>query len=1375
MTHITSLSSDRPGTSVPPKYVYFFGEGRADGNASMRDLLGGKGSGLHEMTNAGVPVPPGFTITTDVCRWYYANGQTLPADFAAEQDAALGRLERIMGKRLGDPEDPLLVSVRSGAKFSMPGMMDTILNLGLNDRSVEALARRTSNPRFAWDCYRRFVQMFGSVVMGLEKRALEERIEALKRRRRVRNDAGLTAADLRSLVDQFKTLLRRRAGRDFPQAPREQLRLARDAVFQSWNNDRAVYYRRQNRIPDDLGTAVNVQAMVFGNLGETSATGVGFTRNPATGEGHFYGEFLTNAQGEDVVAGVRTPRPIVELESVMPDAYRELRELTSRLERHYRDVQDFEFTIQEGRLYLLQTRTGKRTAQAAVKIAVEMVGEGLISRDEALLRVEAPALDQLLHPRLDPRARLRVVARGLAASPGAAVGRAVFAADTAAERGAQEKVILVRQETTPDDIHGMDAAQGILTATGGMTCVAGETRLLTDRGFETAEQLFARMEEGESARVLAFDSRRLEPAWRSVVAAGCRPSEVMTVAVSQTGRAGHNTVRLTRDHKLVVLCDRKLTKKPLFACLRDRDFALALDRLPALESVECSSELAYVAGTIFSDGHLRVARTKGAVVFTQKPSPEKLQFIAAVETQFEEALGVPFSAPRSRTTVSHLRGRMIRGEVEDRICSRRGPAARLQCIRRNLTGWILGLDPNRLLDFIAGYADGDGSYSDRSSTIRLQIVVARVNRDLLEGLVIACLRLGILPQVTVNREAFLLQIAEQVERIIARARRIRGDVPERRYDSKCFGMRGMFEDVVEQVNFMGRVREANERNIMFGASKIRRDLVPLCRGTLRDEVVALLDSPLRSYRIDPCHGAETAMVYNFEVDAESDLDKNFILFTSHYTPILVSNSHAAVVARGMGKPCVCGASSLRVDAKARRFVVEGVTVSEGDWISLDGSTGEVMLGQAPTLPGEVSGEFGTFMEWADATRRLKVRSNADIPRDAKQARAFGAEGIGLCRTEHMFFAEDRLPHVVQMIMAAPQVKALQAQLKARQAEQEGATGPQARASKHEIAAIRRKLATPLRLYRQSLARLLPLQRSDFKGLFRAMDGYPVTIRTLDPPLHEFLPRREELMSQVAVMRADWERARKRRSGTPRPAKLARAEQLLQRVEELHEFNPMLGHRGCRLGISYPEITEMQARAIFEAACAVAAQGVRVIPEVMIPLVGHVEELRHQAAIVRRVADEVMGRHGVKVEYLVGTMIEVPRAAITAAEVAGEAQFFSFGTNDLTQLAFGFSRDDAGKFLPEYVERKILPSDPFVTLDQAGVGALVEWAVERGRKARPGLKVGICGEHGGDPATVEFCHRAGLDYVSCSPFRVPIARLAAAQAVVRDRAAASDQR
>jgi pyruvate, orthophosphate dikinase len=957
-TTTESLASRKqPERSV--KYVYFFGENRtAEGNAGMKALLGGKGAGLAEMTNAGVPVPPGFTVTTEVCRWYYGHDRTLPPGFDGEQADALARLERVMGRRLGDAKDPLLVSVRSGAQFSMPGMMDTVLNLGLNDRSVDALARRTSNPRFAWDCYRRFIQMFGSVVLGLEKHDFEDHLTRFKKKKRAKSDQDLDADDFRELVTEFKAMVKKHTGQEFAQDPKQQLTLARDAVFRSWMNDRAIYYRKQNRIPDDLGTAVNVQAMVFGNLGENSATGVGFTRDPATGENRFYGEYLENAQGEDVVAGVRTPHPITELERAMPEAYRQLREITAKLEKHYRDVQDFEFTIEAAKLYLLQTRTGQRTGPAAVRIAVDMVNEGLITREEALTRVTPAHIDQCLHPRLDPKAKLQVIAKGLAASPGAAVGKAVFDADTAVEMAKKSEVILVRKETTPDDIHGMDAAQGILTSTGGAT------------------------------------------------------------------------------------------------------------------------------------------------------------------------------------------------------------------------------------------------------------------------------------------------------------------------------------------------------------------------------------------------------------------------------------SHASVVARGMGKTAVVGAGALRVDDDKRAFSVDGATVREGDWITLDGTTGRVILGKIATIDPDLGGEFGTLMTWCDEVRRLKVRSNADIPRDAKQARAYGAEGIGLCRTEHMFFAEERLPWVVQMIMAAPEAKALEARLEAAKAQLEGADEATVRRLKPEIEALTRELKGPQGRYRQALAKLLPLQRSDFKGLFEAMDGYPVTIRTLDPPLHEFLPKREELMVDLVRLpratAAQKKEMAKRYRLTVATLKTGMV-RLLEQVESLHEFNPMLGHRGCRLGITYPGITEMQARAIFEAACDVAKRGVSVFPEIMIPLIGHVRELEDQAALVRRVAEEVMAKTGVKVEYLVGTMIEVPRAAITAEQVAKEAEFFSFGTNDLTQLTFGFSRDDAGKFLPEYVDRKILPQDPFVSLDAEGVGALVEWAVERGRKGRKGLKVGICGEHGGDPASITFCHKAALDYVSCSPYRVPIARLAAAQAALAGRAAGSDQR
>jgi len=893
------------------KYVYFFGGGKADGHGEMKDVLGGKGAGLAEMTNAGLPVPPGFTIATSGCRLYFQNGNKTPDSIRTEAHQALEKLESLLGQKLGDPQRPLLVSVRSGAKFSMPGMMDTILNLGMNDTIAEAFAGKTHNLRFAYDSYRRFIQMFGNVVMEIPKHKFEHVFDGQKKKKGVKLDTELTAEDLKEVIAGYKKVVRKEAGKDFPQDPLVQLDMAIEAVFRSWYNPRAQTYRRMNKISDDLGTAVNVQTMVFGNMGETSGTGVGFTRNPATGAKEFYGEFLMNAQGEDVVAGVRTPVPIRELEKIMPGVYNQLREFTTRLEQHYKDVQDFEFTIQEGKLYMLQTRNGKRTGPAAVKIAVEMVHEGLLTPQEALLRIEPEQLNQMLHPVLDESKPLKAIAKGLPASPGAAVGRVVFTADEAVVKGKAQPVILVRGETVPDDIHGMEVAVGILTSRGGMT------------------------------------------------------------------------------------------------------------------------------------------------------------------------------------------------------------------------------------------------------------------------------------------------------------------------------------------------------------------------------------------------------------------------------------SHAAVVTRGMGKPCVAGCGEAEVDDKRRAIKVGSITIREGDWISLDGTTGRVILGKANLVePDPHSGVFAEFMEWADKYRELGVRANADIPRDALVARRFGAEGIGLCRTEHMFFAKDRLPHVQRMIMAC----------KDTQDEKEATKLAQER--------------------RAALARLLPLQRKDFFGLFKAMDGLPVTIRTLDPPLHEFLPKREELMVEIALLES-------KRKKSP---KLNKLKKILSVVEGLHEFNPMLGMRGCRLGIMYPEITEMQARAIFEAACDCQKQGIEAKPEVMIPLVGDVRELALQKEIVNRVAAEVFQKKGVKVDYLVGTMIELPAAALSAAEIAREAEFFSFGTNDLTQTTFGLSRDDCGKIINVYTKQKIWPSDPFAQLDPRRVGRLMKLGTSEGRSTRANLKVGICGEHGGDPSSIEVCAEAGLNYVSCSPYRVPIARLAAAQAAVKKAAA-----
>ncbi|HXV84349.1 MAG TPA: pyruvate, phosphate dikinase [Candidatus Binatia bacterium] len=900
------------------KVVYFFGDGKAEGKAAMRELLGGKGAGLHEMTRIGAPVPPGFTITTDVCTYYYAHDRQYPKGLESDVIASLVRIEKLLGRRFGDSHNPLLLSVRSGARESMPGMMDTVLNLGLNDRTIQGLIHRTQNPRFAYDSYRRFVQMYADVVLELKPKErtehdpFEEILEQRKKSRGVRFDTELGAEDLEAIVAAFKKLVKARTGKEFPNDPEEQLWGAIGAVFGSWNNDRAIAYRELYRIPHTWGTAVNVQAMVFGNLGEKCATGVAFTRNPSTGEKSFYGEFLVNAQGEDVVAGIRTPKPIAELKTVMARPYAELQKVCKILERHYKDMQDIEFTVEGNKLWMLQTRSGKRTGFAAVRIAVDMVAERIITKKDALLRVEADHLNQLLRPIFDTKDKEqaakegRILAKGLPAGPGAATGRIVFhAEDAVAWKENGEQVVLCRTETSPDDIRGMEAAQGILTARGGMT------------------------------------------------------------------------------------------------------------------------------------------------------------------------------------------------------------------------------------------------------------------------------------------------------------------------------------------------------------------------------------------------------------------------------------SHAALVARQMGKVCVAGCEALNIDDAGRTLRVGGLVLKEGDWISVDGSTGEVIQGEVRTLPSEVLqvllGEiqqpkkshvfqqYAQLMKWADEARKLGVRTNTDQPDQARVAKAFGAEGIGLCRTEHMFFHGDRIQAVREMILADDE------------------TGR-----------------------RRALAKLLPMQKEDFKGILDIMGSLPVTIRTLDPPLHEFLPHRDdEIVELAAVMDVPVDRLR-------------------DKVKVLQEFNPMLGHRGCRLGISYPEITEMQARAIFEAACELRKEGKNPFPEVMIPLVGSRGELIAQRKIVEQAARETMASYGVKLRYLIGTMIELPRACLVADEIAQEAEFFSFGTNDLTQTCLGLSRDDAGKFLPTYVIDGLLPEDPFVSLDRDGVGALMRIAITKGRKARRDLEIGICGEHGGDSQSVAFCHEVGLDYVSCSPFRVPIAKLAAAQAALREK-------
>ncbi|HIZ77382.1 MAG TPA: pyruvate, phosphate dikinase [Firmicutes bacterium] len=877
------------------KYVYLFDEG----NSEMRALLGGKGANLAEMTNIGLPVPPGLTITTEACNEYYLQNEKMPEGLEEELAEKLKIVEERIGKNLGDQNNPLLVSVRSGAKISMPGMMDTILNLGLNDVTVEGMAAATENRRFAMDCYRRFIQMFGDVAMGVNSELFENALADLKIDENVKYDHQLSAEALEKLIETFKGIYKKATGSDFPQDPKEQLLLAVQAVFRSWNSDRAIYYRKHNKIPDDLGTAVNVQCMVFGNMGDDCGTGVAFTRNPSTGEKGLYGEYLINAQGEDVVAGIRTPEPITSLERDMPEVYKQFLNISQLLEKHYHDMQDMEFTVERGKLFMLQTRNGKRTAAAAVKAAVDMVDEGLIDKETALMRLEPLQINQLLHPGIDPNAKLDEIAHGLPASPGAACGQVVFDADTAEELGkAGKKVILVRTETTPEDIHGMNEAQGILTSHGGMT------------------------------------------------------------------------------------------------------------------------------------------------------------------------------------------------------------------------------------------------------------------------------------------------------------------------------------------------------------------------------------------------------------------------------------SHAAVIARGMGKPAVCGAEALKIDAVGKKVQIGNETFTEADTLSIDGATGRIFKGEVPMTSSAMGKEFQTFLGWADDVKRLDVRANADTPEDAQKARDFGAKGIGLTRTEHMFMAQDRLPVVQEMILA------------------DDVAGREA-----------------------ALAKLLPMQREDFYGILKVMAGFPVTIRLLDPPLHEFLPSKEELLVEITKLKC--------LNGDKE--EIAEKEALLKRVEHLSEFNPMLGHRGCRLGITYPEIYAMQARAIFEAVAQLTKEGYEVEPEVEVPLIIHINEFKRLKDLINGVGDAVKEETGVDFSYTVGTMIEVPRAALTTDQLAKEAQFFSFGTNDLTQTTFGFSRDDAeGKFLHTYVDQKVLPVSPFVTLDESGVGKLMDMAIKAAREVDPDFLIGICGEHGGDPESIELCHRLGLNFVSCSPYRVPIARLAAAQAAIQNK-------
>jgi len=1309
--------SNRTGSKLPEKFVYFFSADHTEGNASMKNTLGGKGANLAEMTGMGLPVPPGFTISTEMCQAFYDNGEKLPDALKSKVLEALGKVEKLLGKKFGDTANPLLVSVRSGARASMPGMMDTILNLGLNDQTVDGLAKQSNNPRFAWDSYRRFLTMYSNVVMDMNTSLLEVVMEDLKESKHYKLDTEMTTEDLKFLVANYKKQILANTGKNFPTDPLEQLWGAISAVFKSWNSPRAITYRGMHGYPSHWGTAVNVQSMVFGNMGDDCATGVAFTRNPSTGERVFFGEFLINAQGEDVVAGIRTPNPLSKhsatgsgtksLEELMPKAYGELVEVYKKLEKHYRDMQDIEFTIERNKLWMLQTRNGKRTAKAALRIACEMIDEKLISEDEALLRIAPSSLDQLLHPTLDTKAEKTQLAKGLPASPGGATGQIVFSSEDAvawAEKGL--KTILVRIETSPEDIEGMVKAQGVLTTRGGMTCIAGETKILTDRGFLTAESAFETLEAGGSLRILSVDSATLQPVWREIIAAGRKPSEVITVAVSQTGNGENNHLRLTPDHKMYTFEKRKLRKKPLEEILSHDDFIHVVSNIPALSETKVNPALAYVAGAIFSDGYISLKPTKGSVTFIQKPTPEKADFIAAVERSFQEAFGVSFTYVRERTSSSELRGRLIVGSVEDRICYKRDPAARLMEIYQSVDAWVLSLDRVALLHFLAGYVDGDGTYSEGSSAVRLQISISQKEEKLIQALMLACLRLGIVPQLVSNRENFTIQIAEEIDSILAFSQRIEAEVRPRMMESRCLALKGLFDDIIDNVNFMGRVREGLKRNLMFGAEKVRRDILPLCTAEAYSELQMILNSSLRSYRIREVQNKEAALVYNFEVDATDDLDKNFVVFSSRLTPILVSNSHAAVVARGMGKCCVAGCGDMDVDYRKKELRVKGYVLKEGDKITLDGGTGEVFLGEVKTVEPSLDDYFQRIMKLADTKRKLGVRTNADTPHDAQVARKFGAEGIGLCRTEHMFFGADRIDVMRQMIIAETREERIEA-----------------------------------------LDRLLPMQRTDFIGLFDAMKGLPVTIRLLDPPLHEFLPHSDEEAVELAA-----------RMGI-------NIDKLRLKVRNLHEFNPMLGHRGCRLAITYPEIYQMQARAIAEAACEVIGRGHKLTPEIMVPLVNTDLELKRLAAQIEEEVLKVQAKAGVKFDFMVGTMIELPRAALTADKIAEHAKFFSFGTNDLTQTTLGISRDDAGRFLATYVSEGLFDADPFASIDQKGVGKLVEMAVELGLKTRPDIKLGVCGEHGGDPASIQFFHRVGLNYVSCSPYRVPIARLAAAQAAI----------
>ncbi len=1283
------------------QYVYYFDEGKGLG----KDVLGGKGANLAEMTSLGIPVPPGFTITTEVCDIYHTHNKKYPKEVLEQVHKNIERLEKEMNAGLGDKENPLLVSVRSGAKVSMPGMMDTVLNLGLNDDTVLGLIRKTNNERFAWDSYRRFINMFGDVVMSVEHKYFEEVLTTIKEEKNVRYDTDLSASDLKKVVKEYKSVVKKHTGTSFPDDPKTQLQMAIDAVFESWMGKRAIAYRRIHDIKGLLGTAVNVQAMVFGNMGDNSATGVAFTRDPSTGENKFYGEFLINAQGEDVVAGIRTPLPISQLQELMPKAYKKLESIYKKLEHHYKDMQDIEFTIQEGELFMLQTRTGKRTAHAAIRIAVEMEKEGLIDKNTALLRVDPNQLNQLLHKQFDPeeKQKAKVIGKGLPASPGAAVGQVVFTAEKAHDAAEDGKtIILVRTETSPEDIEGMHAAQGILTARGGMTCIAEDGIILTNKGFLRCDDAYEELKWGEKLYTLSFDSKTGKTEWKKIIAAGRKVSDVIEISVSQTGRSGRNTIKVTNDHKFLVIKNRSLEKKPISSVLNNKEFVTVVDKIPYLDKSIGNQKLAYVVGALITDGYLSLKKTKGSVTFTQKDSPEKKEFISTVNTYFEETFNKRFNLRRKKTSHNYIGDRLVHGEALDLICTSMEPALILSQIKENIVPWVLSLDEESTLSFLAGVIDGDGTF-DRK---RIQIYASK--ECVRQGVVAGCLKLGILPQITINRNISNIQICENQNDILRFTKRIKGNVSERKYGQKLFSVNQLFNDIVDDVNFRGRVKEGIKRNLLFDGKKIERDILPLCREKEYDQLSSILKSDLRMYRVSKLSEGGKTWVYNFEVEGKEELDKNFVVFTKMYSPLLVSNSHAAVVARGMGKCCVAGCGDIFINEEQGFFTAkDGVKIKEMDWISVNGSEGVVYLGQVPVKDPEISGYFETLMKWADQTRKLKVRTNADTPHDSEVAIKFGAEGIGLCRTEHMFFEGERIKAVREMILA--------------ETEEER---------------------------RKALAKLEPFQKSDFVGIFKVMTGLPVTIRLLDPPLHEFLPKEEKDIKEIAQEMN------------------VSVEKLKNTITLLHEFNPMLGFRGCRLGVVYPEIFEMQTSAIIKAAIEVNKAGLKALPEIEIPVVANVKEIEVLKEKIIAVAEELMTKSGVNVHYKIGTMVELPRACVTADEMAPFVEFMSFGTNDLTQTTYGFSRDDAGKFIPNYIEQGIFDKDPFQEIDRKGVGALMKICVEKAKSVKKDIEFGICGEHGGDPNSVEFCHQIGLDYVSCSPFRVPIARLAAAQAVIK---------